>query len=291
MQKEQWGDNEEALFDRNEQRDIKYNRRKNEVYTAEFTIEEIKNTIKQLKRHKASGPDMIPIELFKLLDDENLKWLTDILNQMWVRGDCPNSVLKAYVASIYKKGDPKKQSNYHPISLLNSIYKMYAALLKSRLAAAVDDDLQRTQYGFRSARSTSAPISCVKRILERAYASQDPACFVFLDWEKAFDRIRQDKLLECLARMGIDGRMIKAITSLYNFPSFAVKIRSKQSNWSVQEQGIRQGCPLSPYLLLVVMTVIFRHVHGDLNLTRGRLHFFHILRCYMRTIRFRLQTM
>ena len=124
-----------------------------------------------MKRHKACGPDGIKIELFKLMDDENLEWLTDILNEWWNDGDCPHESLKEFVTSIYKKGDPKKQSNYRPISLLNSIYKLYAAVLKARLALAVDQDLQSTQFGFRQGRSTSIPINCVKRIVERAYAS------------------------------------------------------------------------------------------------------------------------
>ena len=105
--------------------------------------------------------------------------------------------------------------------------------------------------------------------MERAYASQDPAHLVFLDWEKAFDRIRQDKLLECLYRMNISTQMIEAIRSLYNAPTFSVKIGGKQSEWATQQRGIRQGCPLSPYLFLIVMTVLFRNIHEELNLSRG----------------------
>ena len=65
--------------------------------------------------------------------------------------------------------------------------------------------------------------------------------------------------------------MIAAIQSLYTSPTFAVKIGSEQSEWSPQDRGIRQGCPLSPYLFLIVMTVLFRDVHDELNLTRGTL--------------------
>jgi len=271
LQKEQWGDKEDHLFDRSKHRSTKCNRRDNKIDTAPFSVEEVRSTVKKMKRNKASGPDLVPMEMFKLLDDENLQWVADILNKLWLNGECPSNVLKAFVASIYKKGDPKQQSNYRPISLLNSIYKIYAALLKGRLSSAIDKDLQRTQFGFRAARSTSIPVNCIKRVIERACASQDPAILVFLDWEKAFDRIRQDKLIECLKRMNVDQQMINAISSLYASPSFAVKIGSSQSDWSVQERGIRQGCPLSPYLFLIVMTVMFRDIHGELNLERGKL--------------------
>ena len=144
--------------------------------------------------------------------------------------------------------------------------------MQRRLASAIDHDLQPTQFGFRAARSTSIPITCIKRVVEKAYASQDPAILVFLDWEKAFDRIRQDKLMECLERMNVDPKMIKAIRSLYSDPTFAVEIGTKTSEWYKQERGIRQGCPLSPYLFLIVMTVLCKDVHAELNLSRGILH-------------------
>ena len=113
------------------------------------------------------------------------------------------------------------------------------------------------------------PISCVKRIVENACALQDPVFMVFLDWEKAFDRVRQEKLFEVLERLDVDPKMMKAIKSLYNDAQFAVKINGVESEWKTQSRGIRQGCPLSPYLFICLMTVMFKDVHKELNLQRG----------------------
>ena len=92
-----------------------------------------------------------------------------------------------------------------------------------------------------------------------------------LGWEKAFDRVKQDKLIEALTRMNIDPKFINAINSLYSKPSFRVKIDGTKSKWYDQKSGIRQGCPLSPYLFLIVMTVIFRDVHDGLDIESGKL--------------------
>ena len=86
---------------------------------------------------------------------------------------------------------------------------------------------------------------------------------------KTFDRIKQDKLLEALERMNIDPKMLNAIKSLGSKPTFAVKVNGTQSEWKTQKAGIRQGCPLSPYLFVIVMTVVFRDVSDGLNMSRG----------------------
>jgi len=238
--------------------------------TGSFTLPELQVLLKRLKSGKACGPDELPMEFFKWLDEDNQTRLLALINHWWNNACFPQEKLRAFVASIYKKGDPKKQENYRPISLLNSFYKIYAALVQARLAQTIDRALQETQYGFRKSRSTVIPLACVRRLCERAEASQDEMFMVFLDWEKAFDRIHQDKLFQALVEMGLPLKFLDAIASLYNSPQFAVKIGNKSSLWKTQKRGIRQGCPLSPYLFIIVMHVLFEEVHGSLNLSRGR---------------------
>jgi len=270
LETKQWG-NVDCRNSPQDNRDKKQNRRSNVFNTQAFNLRELKHLLGRMKRNKASGPDELPTEFFTWLDDTNLNRVLRLINFWWENGSFPEDKLRAYIASIYKKGDPKLQENYRPISLLCSIYKIYAALIQTRLAEAVDGDLQQTQYGFRKSRSTVIPLACVRRILERAEASQDPCFLVFLDWEKAFDRISQSKLIESLVRMDIPDQYIAAIKSLYNNPNFAVRVGTEQSEWRTQRRGIRQGCPLSPYLFLILMTVMFRDVHDELNMTRGTL--------------------
>ncbi len=80
------------------------------------------------------------------LNDNNRIRALILINKWWREGVFPEDKLQAYVATIYKKGDPKKQENYRPISLLTSIYKVYTSLLQKRIADAVDDDIFETQW-------------------------------------------------------------------------------------------------------------------------------------------------
>ena len=237
----------------------------------DFTLRELRNYLKRCKNHKTPGPDELQMELFKWLDDENLELVRAILNQWWRGETIPHEVLQARVASIYKKGDPRNPGNYRPISLLNSIYKIYAALLQTRISATLDTLIQKTQFGFRKGKSTTNALICIRRVLEVAEATQQKVFLTFLDWEKAFDKVRQDRLLQSLERIGCPAQVCKAIANLYSSPQFMVQIKEHCSQWKTQDRGIRQGCPLSPYLFIVVMSIMFDDIHSTSNHTRGRL--------------------
>ena len=83
--------------------------------------------------------------------------MLELLNHWWREEDMPEEMLKARVVLIYKKGDTNKYANYRPISLLNTMYKLFAAVLQRRIAETLDTDLQETQYGFRRERCTEMP--------------------------------------------------------------------------------------------------------------------------------------
>ena len=89
-----------------------------------------------------------------------------------------------------------------------------------------------------------------------AECSRQPLHLVFLDWAKAFDRVRIPKLIRALERMSVPEPLIKAIKALYRRPRFVVKLNGKTSDAKEQQRGIRQGCPLSPYLFAILMHVI-----------------------------------
>ena len=83
---------------------------------------------------------------------------------------------------------------------------------------------------------------------------------LLLDWEKAFDKITHKGLHDALERMRVDPKIRNLIKQLYKNPSFKIEFDGLTSEWKTQKSGIRQGCPLSPYLFLIVMTVMFHDV-------------------------------
>ena len=95
-----------------------------------------------------------------------------------------------------KNGDPKQQENYRPISLLNYSYKLLADITQTRIQEGLENELQKTQYGFRKNKSTIQAIHCIRRLMDRAERTGEPLHTVLLDWEKAFDKITHTSLIK-----------------------------------------------------------------------------------------------
>ena len=52
------------------------------------------------------------------------------------------------IVALYKKNNPRKPENYRPITLLDTMYKIYTRLIANRLSKAVEPYLRNTQFGF-----------------------------------------------------------------------------------------------------------------------------------------------
>ncbi|GJR37011.1 retrovirus-related pol polyprotein LINE-1 [Tanacetum coccineum] len=77
-------------------------------------------------RNKAVGPDQIPIEAWRCLEDEGVKWLTCLFNKIFLSAKMPEEWRLSEVIPIYKnKGDAQACSNYRGIKLLSHTMKLY----------------------------------------------------------------------------------------------------------------------------------------------------------------------
>ena len=152
------------------------------------------------------------------------------------------------------KKDPKLPANYRPMSLVNTIYRIYASMLHFRLKSAVDDRIYPLQNGFRAGRSTSAPLFVTRRLFELHERHGVSFYALFLDWAQAFDSVSHASVRLSLVRLGVPSPFIDAVMAIYSTAQFQVKDSSPFSARYSFLRGIRQGCPLSPYLFILVIS-------------------------------------
>ena len=111
--------------------------------------------------------------------------------------------------------------------------------------------------------STSMPLFISRRLQDYAEHSYQKLFLIFLDWAKAFDKVDQTLLVRAMERLNIPEKIIRILESFYVEPKFRIKDRHGYSSYRKQNAGIRQGCPLSPYLFSCLMRVIFVDIHTD----------------------------
>ena len=91
-----------------------------------FTAAEIRRVLKKAKNNKAAGPDDIPIQLYKLMDDTQLEELATLFTEVLMTAKPPEEENTARVVEIYKgKGTHSDPDMYRPISLLSTSYKIF----------------------------------------------------------------------------------------------------------------------------------------------------------------------
>ena len=220
----------------------------------DFTLEELQQVIASLKAKKAPGPDGVPNKLYKLLDQEAELALLQTYNQIRNNLTIPPGWLEAKVVTIFKgKGSDAHPSNYRPIALLNVVYKILAAMIQARLATTQDSDLRATQYGFRRHKGTQHPLFILRRSMGWANLTNRPLKLLFLDWKQAFDSLDDTAMVTALCRFGVQDTELQLIRLFYTNATFEVHSQTGDVAKGAFNSGIRQGCPGSPYLFVIVL--------------------------------------
>ena len=119
---------------------------------------EVKWALGSMTTNKASGGDRIPIELFQILEDDAVKVLHSICQQIWKTQQWPWDCKRSVLIPISKKGNAKQCLNYHTIALISHASKVMLKILQARLQKYVNRELPDVQAGFRKGRGTNSNV-------------------------------------------------------------------------------------------------------------------------------------
>ena len=139
----------------------------------------VKWALGSITMNKVSGDDGIPAELFQILNDDAVKVLHSICQQIWKTQQWPQDWKRTIFIPIPKKGNVKEWSNYCKIALISHTSKIMLKILQPRLQRYVNCELLDVQAGFRKGKGTRDKIANILWIIEKARESQKNIYFCF----------------------------------------------------------------------------------------------------------------
>ena len=215
-----------------------------------ITREEVEQSLYRAKLKRAAGFDGIPIEVLR--NPVCIDLLYRIINYCFENGSVPSGWNKGVIRPIPKSEarDPRDPLCYRGICLISIPCKVYADILNVRLSKWIDDNniVVDEQNGFRRNRSCLEHIYALYTVINKRKQQKQSTYVCFVDAKKAFDTVQRDCLWYKLMSLGITGKILKAIQSLYTEVQCVVKVNDYLTPFIDVPQGVKQGCKLSPTL-------------------------------------------
>ncbi len=227
---------------------------------------EINEAIRRFQKGKTPGSDGLPIEFYVTFQG----LITPILERLFTvcldKGCLTSTMHYGIISLLYKgKGDKREQGNWRPLTMLNVDYKILAKVLATRLRQVLPGLIHPDQTCAIPGRDIRDGLLSLYNTVEAMKLNAIEGILLSVDHKAAFDVIEWDYIFHCLHKMGfglVFQKWIKTIYSLGRVRS-AVQVNGFISGSFLISRGIRQGCPLSPLLYVLVSEIVTNYIRNE----------------------------
>jgi hypothetical protein len=224
-------------------------------------IEAVINSLPN-KKKKSSWPGGFSTEFYQTFKEVRIPVLHKLFPKIEVVGTLPSSFYEATITLIPKpQKDPTKIENFRPISLMNIDAKIFKNIPANRIQEHIKTIIHPDQVGFIPRMQGWFNIWKSINIIHYINKLKDKNHMVSpLDVEKAFDKFQHPFMIKVLERSGNWGPYLNMIKANYSKPVANIKVNGEKMEAIPLKSGTRQGCPLSPYVVNIVLEVLPREI-------------------------------
>lgn len=188
----------------------------NSKTTIDFTEEKVNKALQNMKRESSPGPDRIPTVFLQNCSDALSPIMAEAMQEGIELGKIPKQWKLSTVIPLFKKGDRHKVENYRPISLCSNPLKCMEKVIVKELMSFFQENnlIPSSQHGFIPKRSTTTNLIECLNDWTKNHDNSIPTDVIYLDYEKAFDKVPHNLLLLKIEHFGVRGKLLNMIAEL-----------------------------------------------------------------------------
>ncbi|XP_057418408.1 uncharacterized protein LOC130712598 [Lotus japonicus] len=212
--------------------------------------EEVRGALFSIGNLKSPGPDGFHSVFFKKNWEHIKDSLTNFVKEVFHRPEKIMEVNQTIIALIPKITSPDRVSQFRPISLCNTSYKVVTKLLASRISKVLPNLISPNQASFVKGRSTMDNVLIFQEVIHslKSLRGKQGYMAIKLDLEKAYDRLQWPFIVDTMKFFGFDEHFTNIVHHCISSSSMALSWRGFYTESFNPQRGIRQGDPISPYL-------------------------------------------
>ena len=190
--------------------------------------EEVKSALRRMKKGKAVGPDELPVEVWKCMGEMGIKFLTRLFNRLLIGERMPEEWRRSVLIPIYRnEEDAQCCGNSRGIKLMIHTMKIWERFIEARFS--------------------------LRMLMEKCREGQRELHCVFVDLEKAYDRVPPEELWYCMRKSGIVEKYVRLVQDMYEGSETVVRCAVRITESFKVKVGLYQGSALSPFLFAMIM--------------------------------------
>ena len=187
-----------------------------------------------------------------------------IISECWRTSNIPSCWTTSLTTLIYKKNDPSEVSNFRPITLQPTVYKVMASVLRNRLYKYLDEngyiDKHSQKEFWPSIDGVAEHTSQLTFLMKDAKLHQRSIIITLLDLKNAFGEISHNLISSALLHHHVPEQFIGIISNIYRLSQISVSVGKELTPLISVRRGVLQGDPISPLFFNVCFNLLTKTI-------------------------------